>query len=300
VAQVELVGHRGDVLRQAVDRIVAVLGRIGLAVAAKVEGDRPPVAAQVIGTSGTDLSRVIYIDHGTRDGIAAGMAVITADGVAGKVSRADRYIAQVLLISDPQSGAGVLLERLRLNGILKGSAGPLPEMQNVLADEKIQVGDRIITTGGDHVFPKGLPVGTVESFYPDRDRDPFLNIKVRPAVSLGRLEEVLVVTELGERGGESPAVAASRTRAADMLAERLPSAPVLTEDEQKARAAALNRQPPPAQPDRFSPQPSAAMAGKRSDAKRTEPMAIEQEKLDKQKEKTNKQNIPANTGERPR
>ena len=255
------------------------------------------VAAQVIGTSGTDLSRVIYIDHGTRDGIAAGMAVITADGVAGKVSRADRYIAQVLLISDPQSGAGVLLERLRLNGILKGSAGPLPEMQNVLADEKIQVGDRIITTGGDHVFPKGLPVGTVESFYPDRDRDPFLNIKVRPAVNLGRLEEVLVVTELGERGGESPAVAASRTRAADMLAERLPSAPVLTEDEQKARAAAANRQPPPVQPDRFSPQPSAAMAGKRSDAKKTEPKALEQEK---QKEKKNKENIPANTGERPR
>lgn len=196
------------------------------------------VAAQVIGTSGTELSRVIYIDRGTRDGVQAGMAVITPDGIVGKIARSDRSTAQVLLISDPQSGAGVLLERLHLNGILKGSNGRYPEVQNVMADEKLQVGDRIITTGGDRVFPRGLPVGTVESFSPDRDRDPFLNIKVRPAADLGKLEEVLVITELVEKSPAQAAESATPLRASDVLAERLPSVKKKTEEQIKAEERA--------------------------------------------------------------
>jgi rod shape-determining protein MreC len=140
----------------------------------------------------------------------------------------------VLLINDPQSGAGVLLERLHLNGILKGGAGHYPEMQNVMSDEKIQVGDRVITTGGDRVFPRGLPVGTVASFSPDRDRDPFLNIKIKPAVELGKLEEVLVVTELTEKAGTQTADSASPLRASDVLAERLPSVKRKTDEQIKA------------------------------------------------------------------
>ncbi len=182
------------------------------------------LAAQVIGTSGTDLSRVIYIDRGARDGIQAGMAVITPDGVVGKISRADRNTSQVLLITDPSSGAGVIVERLRLNGVLKGSASGYAEVQNIMADEKIEPGDRIITTGGDHVFPKGLAVGTVLSVSPDSERDPFLAVKVKPAVNLAHLEEVLVVTELKERGPTTDqANVAGPTRAADVLAERLPT-----------------------------------------------------------------------------
>jgi rod shape-determining protein MreC len=195
------------------------------------------VAAQVIGTSGTELSRVIYIDRGLRDGVAPGMAVITPDGIVGKVARADRSVSQILLISDPQSGAGVLLERLHLNGILKGSNGRYPEVQNVMSDEKIQVGDRVITTGGDRVFPRGLPVGTVESFSPDRERDPFLNIKVKPSADLGKLEEVLVITELVEK---SPSQTAGTTplRASDVLAERLPSVKKKTDEQIKAEERA--------------------------------------------------------------
>jgi rod shape-determining protein MreC len=196
------------------------------------------VAAQVIGSSGTDLARVVYIDRGVRDGIQPGMAVITPDGIVGKISRADRGTAQVLLISDPQSGAGVLLERLRINGILKGSNAGHPEVLNVMADEKIEVGDRIVTTGGDRVFPKGLAVGAVESFAPDRERDPVMSIKVKPAVNLGRLEEVLVITEMGERQGSLNAEAGAPQRAADLLAERLPSVPKKTEDQKQKEVAA--------------------------------------------------------------
>jgi rod shape-determining protein MreC len=182
------------------------------------------LAAQVIGTSGTELSRVIYIDRGTHDGIEPGMAVITADGIVGKISRADRSTSQVLLITDPSSGAGVIMERLRLNGVLKGSTSGYAEVQNIMADEEIKPGDRILTTGGDRVFPKGLPVGTVISVAPDHDRDPFLAVKVKPAVNLGHLEEVLVVTQLMERNpGTEEANSQHPVRAADMLAERLPT-----------------------------------------------------------------------------
>lgn len=185
-------------------------------------------AAQVIGTSGTELSQVIYIDKGTRDGIDAGMAVITPDGIVGKVSRADKRTSQVLLITDPNSGAGVILERLRINGILKGTLRGYPEVLNVMSDERIEPGDKIITTGGDQVFPKGLPVGVVEEANVDPKRDPFLAIKVKPAVNLGKLEEVLVITELAEREPQQTA-GAEPIRASDILAQRLPSAKKKTE-----------------------------------------------------------------------
>jgi rod shape-determining protein MreC len=193
---------------------------------------------------------VIYIDRGTRDGIEAGMAVITPDGIVGKVSRADRSTSQVLLISDPLSGAGVLLERLRLNGILKGTQSGHPEVMNVMADEKIEIGDKLITTGGDRVYPKGLPVGTVISVSPDKDRDPFLAIRVKPAVNLSQLEEVLVVTQLSERDNASDAT--GPIRAADMLAQRLPSAKKKAEQTaatnpdapEPPSAKALAQQPP--------------------------------------------------------
>lgn len=212
------------------------------------------LAAQVIGTSGTDLSRVIYIDRGSQDGIAPGMAVITPHGIVGKVSRADRRIAQVLLISDSASGAGVLLERQRLNGVLKGSAAGVPEIHNVMSDEKIEIGDSVITTGGDRVYPKGLKVGTVTSVAPDPEHDPFLSIKIKPAADLNRLEEVLVITELGERG---PSLSEEQRpkSASEMLGERLPSA---KKKEEAAKATEVKPVPkPPVKPVVTPPQSPA-------------------------------------------
>jgi rod shape-determining protein MreC len=205
--------------------------RLQALLAFKEEFIAQTLAAQVIGGSGTDLARVIYVDRGERDGVRTGMAVITPEGIVGKITRADGSTAQVLLISDPQSGAGVILERLRVNGILKGSTAGFPEMQNVMADEKIEVGDRVVTTGGDRVFPKGLAVGTVESFVPDAERDPFYKIRIRPAANLSRLEEVLIITELGQRESQTSVAEAQQSpaRAADLLADRLPSARKKTE-----------------------------------------------------------------------
>ncbi len=180
------------------------------------------VPAQVISTTGSEFSRAIYIDKGSKDGIAADMPVVTPEGIVGKVLRVLPTTSLVLLISDPTSGAGVILEKSRLQGILKGSANGATMLNNVMSDEKVQPGDRIVTSGGDRIFPKGLPVGVVASVKPGQDL--FYNIRVRPAADLNQLEEVLVITKIEERAPDSVADGGDGPRRAiDILAQRLPT-----------------------------------------------------------------------------
>ncbi len=123
--------------------------------------------AQVVGTAGTDQSRVLYIDKGAKDGVKPDMAVITPDGIVGKVKDVFRTTAQVLEISDQTSGAGVLLESTRLRGVLRGNAFGQPQVINLMPDERVKPGERVITSGGDQIFPRGLPVGVVDHVAPD-------------------------------------------------------------------------------------------------------------------------------------
>jgi rod shape-determining protein MreC len=179
------------------------------------------VAAQVIGTSGTDLSHVIYIDRGSDDGIKPDMAVVTPDGVVGKVLRVQPSTSQVLEIRDQTSGVGALLVNLRLQGIVKGTPGGDIVLNNIMQNEKVEVGETVVTSGGDRIFPKGLPIGTVSSTFPGRD--VFLNVRLKPAANLDRLEEVLVITEV--KAQEPDTKDLGPIRAADILAARLPSVP---------------------------------------------------------------------------
>jgi len=180
------------------------------------------VAAQVIGASGSEQSRSITIDKGSEAGIAPGMAVVTGDGIVGKVLRVyDRTTSQVLLIDDQTSGVGAILEQSRLQGILRGTPAGEVMLEKVMADETVQPGEKVVTSGGDRIFPKGFNVGTVMNVTPGSDL--FLNIRVKPAVNLSKLEEVLVVTEVPQK---EPAVdQAGSARAVDILAQRLPSVP---------------------------------------------------------------------------
>jgi len=179
------------------------------------------VAAQVIGSSGTDLSRSIYIDKGSNDGIKPDMAVITAGGIVGKVWIAYPSTSLVLLINDQTSGVGAMLEKSRLQGVLKGTPDGAVILERVMSDEKVESGETVLSSGGDQIFPKGLPVGTVTKVSPGREM--FLHIEVKPAADLSRLEEVLVVTEKQEHS--AVAETGGRVRAADILAQRLPSVP---------------------------------------------------------------------------
>jgi rod shape-determining protein MreC len=220
------------------------------------------LAAQVIGTSGTEQSRVLIIDKGAHDGIKIDMAVITPDGIVGKIKDVFPLSSQVLLINDHESGAGAILESSRLQGVLKGTSTGELQITDIMSDEKIEAGEHVITSGGDRIFPKGLSVGTVISASPDRDNDPFMNIRVKPTADLRRLEEVLVITKMAE---ETPAVAAgSSLRAADILSQRLPSVPKIDPNASKTPGAAASPTPGAgASPTPAAPNKPAAAAPKK-------------------------------------
>jgi rod shape-determining protein MreC len=176
--------------------------------------------AQVIGSSGSPQSRSVFIDKGSSDGIGVGMPVITSDGVVGKVWQIYKSTSQVLLLDDQTSGVGAILETSRLQGVLRGKPSGDVVLEKIMADEQVQPGEKVLTSGGDQIFPKGLAVGTVMKV--SRSADSFLTIRVRPSANLSKLEEVLVITQKEDR---VPTVAQSGIRAADILAMRLPSVP---------------------------------------------------------------------------
>lgn len=224
-------------------------------------------AAQVIGSSGTDVSHVLMIDKGANDGLRPDMAVITPDGIVGKLRDVFPTTAQVLEIDDQTSGAGVLLEDTRMRAIIRGGAGSRVVIDNLTADSRIKPGQQVVTSGGDQIFPRGLPVGTIESIAPDPKHQPYTAIVVKPAVNLARVEEVLVITGTQSEmpdGMEQDLNAAAARHAADITAERLPG---LHEDDGSSAAGttpagsaatAANANPtvpkplPTLHPDRYS------------------------------------------------
>jgi len=233
------------------------------------------VPAQVIGTSGTDQARVIYIDKGSNDGLKPYMPVVTPDGIIGKLKNVFSNTAQVLLISDQTSGTGVMLQATRIRGVLKGNASGQPQIMNISPDERIQPGEPVVTSGGDQVYPPGLPVGVVDRVVADPESS-FVNIVVKPAANLSRLDAVLVVTSLSDKmpftqekdlmQSEVDALPENQ-RAADVLSEKLPSlrdveTPEKTStndaDEDPTTSSAADparplRPPPPIHPDRYTP-----------------------------------------------
>lgn len=224
------------------------------------------VAAQVIGSSGSDLSRVVYIDKGENAGLQRDMAVITSDGIVGKILTVFPSVAQVLLINDQSSGVGAILEKTRLQGVLRGTASGEVSLERVMSDEQVAPGETVLTSGGDQIFPKGLPVGTVSNV--GNGKDLFLNIKIKPAANLSKLEEVLVLVENQER--VATAQDKVRVRAADILAQRLPSVPDKPAEASTAAAAAKPAGASSATPPKATPanNPAAVAAPKTASAQK--------------------------------
>jgi len=225
------------------------------------------VAAQVIGTSGTEQSQVILIDKGSDDGLKPDMPVITPDGIVGKTRDVFAHTSQVLEISDPTSGAGVILEKTRIRGVLRGDSWGQPEIVNVSPDERIKPGEPVITSGGDAIYPRGLAVGTVQRIVPDPD-GTLVNVLIRPAANLSRLEEVLIITSTGSQMPPQMQqdLGDAEQSAADILADRLPSrddpnAPATQQQGTQTSGSASDQNsivpppkppPPPLHPDRYS------------------------------------------------
>jgi rod shape-determining protein MreC len=155
--------------------------------------DVPMLAARVIGTSADTASQTIYLDRGERDGIRRNMGVITPDGVVGKIIESYRDTSQVLLLTDKESGVGAMLAESRIQSPVGGTGEPLLAMKYIPTDDTVNVGEHVVTSGMDRIFPRDLPVGTVAEIKTGR---PFQQVRVRPAANLARLEEVIVLLTL--------------------------------------------------------------------------------------------------------
>lgn len=168
--------------------------RLGALAGLRARVDPTPVGARVIARGASERFRNVRIDRGSGDGLVQGMAVVTPRGIVGQVVRVGASHADVVLLTDPLSAVSVVLQESRVRGIVEGLGRGGAALRYVARSEAPQVplGAVVVTSGDDGTFPPGLPVGTVDVV----DAGPtglFLDARVRPAVDLDRLEEVLVL-----------------------------------------------------------------------------------------------------------
>jgi|SRR5687767_4081300 len=154
------------------------------------------VTASIIANTASGWFHSCLLDKGSADGVRKGMAVVTPLGVVGQVVSVTPRTAKVLLLTDPNSGIDVLVQRTRARGIVSGSLESGTILKYVKRSEDIQEGDRLLTAGTDGVFPKGMMAGTVIRVT-KQHIGLFQFIEVLPAVQSARVEDVLVVAAEG-------------------------------------------------------------------------------------------------------
>ncbi|MGD8667849.1 MAG: rod shape-determining protein MreC [Desulfobacterales bacterium] len=150
------------------------------------------VAAEVIGTDPSGWFKTIIIDKGKSDGLQKGLPVVLPTGIVGQVIEAAGHYSKVMLVIDRNSAVDALLQRSRARGIIKGESADQCRFEFVLRKHDVQIGDTVIASGLDGVYPKGLRIGRVADIS-QRNSDIFYEITVAPFVDYEKLEEVLVV-----------------------------------------------------------------------------------------------------------
>jgi len=150
------------------------------------------VAAMVIGEDVTPWFRSLTIDRGFADGIREGQPVLAADGVVGQTIKVTPHSSRVLLLTDHASGIAAMVQRSRARGVVKGRGDNLCSLEFAMRGEDVQVGDQVISSGIGGIFTKGLPIGEV-TMVKKGEYGIFQTVTIRPVVSVGHLEEVLVL-----------------------------------------------------------------------------------------------------------
>ncbi len=150
------------------------------------------VAARIIGTGTGANNKVIFIDRGSNAGVQKGMGVVTPDGIVGNVLAAYPTASKVLLVTDPGFAAGVISQKNRVRGVIKGLGYGRCRIDYVENEQKVDMGEEFFTSGDDRVFPQGIPVGKVTAVH---DGSSVKEIFLSPAALESSPEDVLVITE---------------------------------------------------------------------------------------------------------
>jgi rod shape-determining protein MreC len=156
-------------------------------------------AAEIIGAAAMSDFRTLTIDKGTRDGLESDMAVIAPAGVVGRVVVPSARSAKVQLLIDRNAAAGAIIERSRSQGVVVGGGDDRLEMENVSEVADIAIGDVVVTSGIEGIYPKGFVIGKIETV--ERSGGGYKRIVVKPAVDFKAIEEVLVVLTPAPRDG---------------------------------------------------------------------------------------------------
>lgn len=154
-------------------------------------------AASVIGSGPDPSFRTITIDKGTQSGLLPDMAVIAPAGIVGRIILPSARASKVQLLIDRGAAAGVMIERSRVSGVVSGIGATdelgfqigLLQLDYIPNTADVRVGDRVVTSGIDGIYPKGFVIGEIQSV----EREAEFRITVRPAVDFASLEHVLVV-----------------------------------------------------------------------------------------------------------
>ena len=150
------------------------------------------LTTRVIGHDAAGLSRTLVVDQGSAAGVAKGAAVLAPEGIVGQVFQVSPHAARVLLVSDHNSGVDAVVQRTRGRGIVEGTADGRCGLKFVKRTEDLQVGDLVVSSGLDGIFPRGLPIGRIQAV-DKQGQGLFQYAQIDPAVDVERLEEVLVM-----------------------------------------------------------------------------------------------------------
>lgn len=150
------------------------------------------IAANVIGEDVKNWFKCVILDKGRNHGVVPKMSVITPKGLVGQVIESERWVSKVMVINDTNSSVDIYVEGRNTRGILEGTGQTLLRLKYVRKNEEIEIGDKLITSGKDNIYPKGVATGIVTTI--NRDKPGiFAEVEVMPFNNFRILEEVLLL-----------------------------------------------------------------------------------------------------------
>jgi len=150
------------------------------------------IAAEIISRDPSSWFKAVIIDKGRADGLVKGLPVVISEGIVGQIAESSANQSKVLLIIDQNSAVDALVQRTRARGIIEGKSMDLCVLKYVLRKHDVTVGDAVVSSGLDGVYPKGLPIGYVSGVI-KRNSGIFQEVSITPYVDFEKLEEVLVI-----------------------------------------------------------------------------------------------------------
>jgi len=154
----------------------------------------PAIAAEIIGKDPSAWFKTVIIDKGSSDGLRRGLPAVSSLGVVGQIVDVSGRQSRLMLIIDRNSGADALVQRTRARGVVKGTSRDECYLDYVLHADDVRVGDLVVSSGFEGVYPKGLLIGTVTAV-DFKGGDFFKDVQITPAVDFDKLEEVLIILE---------------------------------------------------------------------------------------------------------